>query len=262
MYVSRRFGWKEWLTDYVTADEMNIEDRKFRQWIRIRGKISETGGHQAHLSAFAYMSDSYFIGTVARLHKIPRFSSPTALQRALKALKNPSDLDSEALSRYLEELAEEEAAEIRASSLNGTLTTNKLSSIIKRKDNREIGMMVSLDHTIYFHNPQALKADDWLLASIDSPWAGEGRGLVTQKVWNRDGVHVATCVQEVSSFFVHANCMGLFLKDLANFLLPGCCPTKTRRRTSSRSEAMNFYIAGDLLMRFDHHNGKTTSSRR
>lgn len=60
--------------------------------------------------------------------------------------------------------------------------------------------MVSLDHTIYFHNPQALKADDWLLASIDSPWAGEGRGLVTQKVWNRDGVHVATCVQEVCSF--------------------------------------------------------------
>ena len=58
-------------------------------------------------------------------------------------------------------------------------------------------MMVSLDHTIYFHNPQTLKADDWLLASIDSPWAGEGRGLVTQKVWNRDGVHVATCVQEV-----------------------------------------------------------------
>lgn len=180
------------------AEDKNIEDRKLRQWIRIRGKISEAGGHQAHLSAFAYMSDSYFIGTVSRLHKIPRFSSSAALQRALKALKNPSDLDSEALSRYFKDFADEEAAEIRAGSLDGTLTENKLSSIIKRKDSREIGMMVSLDHTIYFHNPQALKADDWLLASMDSPWAGEGRGLVTQKVWSKEGVHVATCVQEVS----------------------------------------------------------------
>ena len=70
------------------------------------------------------MSDSYFIGTVSRVHKIPRFSSPEALTRALKALKNPSDVDSEALKRYFEELAEEEAAEIRASTLNGTLTKN------------------------------------------------------------------------------------------------------------------------------------------
>jgi Thioesterase-like superfamily len=146
------------------------------------------------------MSDSYFIGTVARLHKIPRFSSPAALQRALKALKNPSDLDSEALSGYFKELADEEAAEIRNGTLNGTLTANRLSSIMKKTDTREIGMIVSLDHTIYFHNPQALRADDWLLTSMNSPWAGEGRGLVTQKVWSREGVHVATCVQEVGFF--------------------------------------------------------------
>ncbi|KAH8698911.1 acyl-CoA thioesterase II [Talaromyces proteolyticus] len=173
-----------------------IDERRLYQWVRFRGEISESGGHQAHLSALAYMSDSYFIGTVARVHGIPRFSSPAALQRVMKALKNPSDLDGDGISRYFKELAEEEAAEIRASTINGTLTANKLSSIIKRRDNREIGMMVSLDHTIYFHDPLAFRADDWMLCRMESPWAGEGRGLVMQKIWSKDGVHIATCVQE------------------------------------------------------------------
>jgi hypothetical protein len=136
---------------------------------------------------------------VSRVHNIPRFSSPIALQSALKALKNPSDLDDESISRQLKELAEEEAAEIRASTSNGRLDTQKLSSIIKRRDPREIGMMVSLDHTIYFHNARAFRADDWILSVVDSPWAGEGRGLVMQKIWSKDGVHIATCVQEVTS---------------------------------------------------------------
>lgn len=41
------------------------------QWIRARGKI--VGGHQAHLSALAYMSDSDFIGAVSRFHRLWRF---------------------------------------------------------------------------------------------------------------------------------------------------------------------------------------------
>lgn len=44
-----------------------------RHWARARGKISEAGGHQAHLSALAYMSDSYFIGTISRIHGLWRF---------------------------------------------------------------------------------------------------------------------------------------------------------------------------------------------
>jgi len=59
-----------------------------------------------------------------------------------------------------------------------------------------IGMMVSLDHTIYFHRPRELKADEWLFAEMDSPWAGDGRGLVFQKIWNKEGELLATCVQE------------------------------------------------------------------
>jgi Thioesterase-like superfamily len=64
------------------------------------------------------------------------------------------------------------------------------------KHGKTIGMMVSLDHTIFFHRPQAIRADEWLFAEMESPWAGDGRGLVFQKIWNRRGELVATCVQE------------------------------------------------------------------
>lgn len=59
-----------------------------------------------------------------------------------------------------------------------------------------IGMMVSLDHTIYFHVPKSFRADEWLFTEMESPWAGDGRGLVMQRIFTRDGVLVATCVQE------------------------------------------------------------------
>lgn len=49
------------------------ERRKIWQWVRARGRISDEGGHRAHLSALAYMSDSYFIGTVSRIHRLWRF---------------------------------------------------------------------------------------------------------------------------------------------------------------------------------------------
>jgi hypothetical protein len=38
-------------------------------------------------------------------------------------------------------------------------------------------LMVSLDHSIYFHNPRAFRADEWMLSEIESPWAGEGPGM-------------------------------------------------------------------------------------
>lgn len=57
----------------VTNRDGPPECKKTRHWVRARGKISEAGGHQAHLSALAYVSDSYFIGTVSRIHRLWRF---------------------------------------------------------------------------------------------------------------------------------------------------------------------------------------------
>lgn len=146
--------------------------------------MSEGGGHQAHLSALAYMSDSYFVGTVARVQEIPRFSSPAALKKVLKSLKNPSDLEAEDISKYVKDLSEQEARELR-------------TGVVRPAQDKEIGMMVSLDHTIYFHNRHGFRADEWIFSEMRSPWAGEGRGLVMQRMWAQDGTLVATCVQEV-----------------------------------------------------------------
>ena len=71
---------------------------------------------------------------------------------------------------------------------------------IARKDRPKVGMMVSLDHTIFFHRPRDCKADEWMFSEMESSWAGDGRGLVFQKIWNREGQLIATCVQEVSLF--------------------------------------------------------------
>lgn len=175
----------------------NAEEKKVRRFLRARGKISETGGHQANLSALAYITDSFFIGTVTRVHDIPRFTSPQELERALNALKNPSDLDDEDIARALKELKEEETLELRRR-LEGALS--KVTAEKNKADRKEVGMMVSLDHSIYFHNPWAFRADEWMLTEMESPWAGEGRGLVLQKIWSKDGVLIATCTQEVGFF--------------------------------------------------------------
>lgn len=134
---------------------------------------------------------------MANVHDIPRFASAAELQKFLNALKNPSDLDDEDISRALKELKEEETTELRRR-LEGAL------SKAMREDGKEVGMMVSLDHSIYFHNPWAFRADEWMIIETESPWAGEGRGLAIQKIWSKDGILIATCTQEVSFvFFVY-----------------------------------------------------------
>lgn len=57
------------------------------------------------------------------------------------------------------------------------------------------GMQVaSLDHAMWFHAD--LRADDWLLHSMESPRASRGRGLVRGRVFSRDGRLVASSTQE------------------------------------------------------------------
>jgi acyl-CoA thioesterase-2 len=52
----------------------------------------------------------------------------------------------------------------------------------------------SLDHALWFHRPA--RADDWLLYATDSPWSGSGRGFNRGRIYNRDGVLVASVAQE------------------------------------------------------------------
>ena len=177
-------------------------ERKLRQWIRARGRISDCppnvreqeiangvranqpgDNHQAHLSALAYMSDSYFVGTVARVHNLMRFANPKSIEATIKGFKG-SEEEKDQMRKYLEEIAREEDEE------------NKQFGKAAAKDDRKIGMMVSLDHAIFFHNPRAFRADEWMLTEMESPWAGDGRGLVVQRIWSKDGILIATCTQE------------------------------------------------------------------
>ena len=56
-------------------------------------------------------------------------------------------------------------------------------------------MMASLDHAMWFHDPE-VRADEWLLFDIYSPWAGAARGLARAEVYRRDGRLVASVAQE------------------------------------------------------------------
>jgi acyl-CoA thioesterase-2 len=54
--------------------------------------------------------------------------------------------------------------------------------------------LASLDHALWFHGP--LRADEWLLYAMDSPWAGNGRGFARGSIYNQAGQLVASSAQE------------------------------------------------------------------
>ncbi|GJN26768.1 hypothetical protein PR202_gb14726 [Eleusine coracana subsp. coracana] len=72
-----------------------------------------------------------------------------------------------------------------------------LFSGVSLNPHREKGLKtysLSLDHSIWFHKP--VKADDWLLYSIESPSAHGGRGFVTGRMFNRQGELIMSLTQE------------------------------------------------------------------
>ncbi|VUC28096.1 unnamed protein product [Clonostachys rosea] len=64
-------------------------------------------------------------------------------------------------------------------------------------DGSDIGMMATLSHTIIVHESLSIRADEWMLFEVETPWSGEGRGLVNGKIFAKDGTLLATCFQEV-----------------------------------------------------------------
>ncbi|GGB32376.1 acyl-CoA thioesterase II [Sphingomonas metalli] len=57
------------------------------------------------------------------------------------------------------------------------------------------GMQVaSLDHALWLH--ESFRADEWLLYTMDSPWAGHARGFNRGRIFTQDGRLVASAAQE------------------------------------------------------------------
>ncbi|KAI1046050.1 hypothetical protein LB505_013995 [Fusarium chuoi] len=184
-------------------------EKRFCQWVRARGRIAmsplkaaenEDGrsynsrssedtsdikndqhhsNHHAHAAALLYMSDNYFLATCFRAHNASRFSNPTSDHLGSSAIGHQAnELDS--AERTLHALASEE------------LEGNEGAS----KDGGHVTMAASMDHTVYFHNLHQLRTDDWMLVEMESPWAGDERGLVVSRIWSHDGTLAATCFQE------------------------------------------------------------------
>jgi acyl-coenzyme A thioesterase 1/2/4 len=185
--------------------------KRFRYWYRARGTISEAGGQNAHLSALAYMSDNYFIGTVALAQGVSPFAKPSmdvSRQKQMesdkavkKGTRSPTSLSQTKVSFPTPLTSADSPTPTPTSKevMNSISSTSNSSATASHQNQAPtVGMMISLDHAIYFHRPREIRADDWLCAEMESPWAGGERGLVVQRIWNRHGMLVATCVQEVS----------------------------------------------------------------
>lgn len=152
--------------------EKKIHEKKVKHWMKAKGDISEAGGHQAHLIALAYISDSHFLGTVTVIHDYFKYPS-NEKKGFIRKLDNSGD--------------PVKVHQVGVDLQNGSK---------EHKSPFELGMLVSLDHTIYFHEPRKFKADEWMLFDMASPWSGQGRGVVMQHIFTADGTLIATCHQE------------------------------------------------------------------
>ncbi|EME43739.1 hypothetical protein DOTSEDRAFT_171582 [Dothistroma septosporum NZE10] len=86
-----------------------------------------------------------------------------------------------------------------------------------------VKLMVSLDHTIIFDQAsEAVRADAWIRSEMHSPWAGQERALVSQRMYSTTGNLLATVYQEVSSLTPRHVCHRLTA-------LPGCAADESDR---------------------------------
>lgn len=145
-----------------------------------------TGDVALHQAALAYMTDNYFLGTVPRVHKARRFSNEKLVKNVVGQL---GESQRKVATERFKTLAKEELADAASRTAKGEVTdSTRIPSHIE--------MMVSLDHTIFFHNQDAVRANDWMVMEMETPWAGQDRGLVLERIWTAEGILVATCIQE------------------------------------------------------------------
>ncbi|KAI9092823.1 HotDog domain-containing protein [Phlyctochytrium arcticum] len=74
------------------------------------------------------------------------------------------------------------------------LTTSILTHGISAYSNPRLGMIASLDHSVWFHEP--FRADEWLLYEMESTRTVAGRGLNFGRIYTQDGRLVVSVAQE------------------------------------------------------------------
>jgi acyl-coenzyme A thioesterase 1/2/4 len=61
----------------------------------------------------------------------------------------------------------------------------------------ETKVSTSLNHTINFHVHDGFRADELTYIEVETPWAKDGRAMMTSSIFAKDGTLIATCTQEV-----------------------------------------------------------------
>ncbi|OAP54968.1 acyl-CoA thioesterase II [Fonsecaea erecta] len=65
-------------------------------------------------------------------------------------------------------------------------------------------IMTSLNHTIHFHTHNGFRADEVMYIEVTSPWAKDGRAMINSRIFSKQGMLIATVVQEAFYVFKDA----------------------------------------------------------
>ncbi|OQV07667.1 hypothetical protein CLAIMM_12068 [Cladophialophora immunda] len=178
----------------LNINAQNPHEKRIHHWSKASQKISSSPsgssrGVHTHLAALAYICDNYLIGTIPHVHSIWDFVKPPLTEFEV-GTRDLGQHKQEATQHSLIPGSDEEAnvQKMGQSTLNSQYKEGRSRPRVK--------MMVTLSHTMFFHDPKAVRADEWMLMEIASYWAGDGRGVATQKIWSREGTMLASCVQE------------------------------------------------------------------
>ena len=147
-----------------------------------------------------WLSEGRIDAEVAQLMKEREANDPFEFRRAGIANDTPDADPTHKLQRQWVRARggiSDEGAHLPAlACLSDNSFINTVNTVNPRARYGRIGMIVSLDHTIYFHNALNTRVDRWLLMESDSPWAADERALVTQRIWDPEVGLLATCYQE------------------------------------------------------------------
>ncbi|KAH8601674.1 thioesterase-like superfamily-domain-containing protein [Bisporella sp. PMI_857] len=147
----------------IKPEATNFEEHKSYAYIKVSG-ISDPAGAVNHHCGLAAASDIFFLDAGARLHNLQIGLGEAQITESY----TPWDFRS---------------------------TVNAARPWIQGPKS-DLAAMVSLNHTIYFHDLAKFRADDWILMEARTSAAYGGRVLVDSKLWSRDGVLVASCTAE------------------------------------------------------------------
>jgi acyl-CoA thioesterase len=152
----------------LAQDSDHIEDNKTRQWLKT-GSISSEVGERIHHSGLAFLSDQYILDTPARLQNLQLGLGEASVGTSQK--DSPYNQRSTKQSPNITDFRTSPPSDFR--------------------------VLTTLNHTIHFCDPGAVKADEWIFMEGSTTFGHGGRVLSHSKLFARDGRMLAVCTQEV-----------------------------------------------------------------